>query len=278
MFSIDMEMEWKSAGAEMADQIEVNIKQITRSKFEREKMTSDISSLVERMDCMEGKMTQQSQTFESKHEKISSEVGGIKERVDRVEEQVAKQGRDLSIRKSEHAKMTGEMSAMKRKVEQIDKTVAQHGSALAWLKQQQNIKWQFDFTSKTSEDGSSRHRCTITYMKGRHLERPYSEYFSTETEAAEQVAQKIRREFGQSRPLAVTVSKTETLKTPNIFQLEELYKLRGKILYDTKSCKGGYQSTVFVPRSGSFHGGVCRSRERAKDDAAHQALQELDKL
>ena len=74
MFSIDMEMEWKSAGAEMADQIEFNTEQITRSKFEREKMTSDISSLVERMDYMEGKMTQQSQTFESKHESLSSHL------------------------------------------------------------------------------------------------------------------------------------------------------------------------------------------------------------
>ena len=279
MFSIDMEMEWKSAGAEMADQIEFNTEQIARSKSEHEELTSKFSNIEERMGYIEQRITQQGQTFESKHEKISSEVGSIKGRVDRVEEQVAQHGRDLSIQKSEHAKMTGEMSAMKRKVEQIDKTVAQHGSALAWLKQQ-NIKCRFEFTSKTSEDGSSRHRCSITYTKGGHPERADSEYYSTETEAEEQAARKIRH----LQSLEVTVSRTdpETLKTPNVVQLEEYlkqHKLGGKVQYKPKSCKGGYQSTVFVPRRGPFHGGVCRSRERANDDAACQALQEMaDKL
>ena len=279
MFSTDMRMDWVSTDARRADQIDYNTKQIAESKFEREKLASDIRKLEERFGCTEEKVTQALETEREKIQKNTSAIAKIDERLGSVEEQVAQQAVDMSIQKSEHEKMASKVRTVERKVEQIDKRVTQQGSTLARLEQQLNTKLQCEFTSKTLPDGTSRHRCTITYTKGRI--RTDSEYFCTEEEAEEQASRRMDKELEKSRSITVTVSRSVPETLPHILQLEEYlkqHKLGGKPSYDTKSCKGGYQSTVFVPRSGSFRGGVCRSRERAKDDAARHALQELGEL
>ena len=256
MFSTDMRMDWLSTDAIRA---------------------SDIRKLEERLGCIEGTVTQTLETEREKIQKNTSVIAKIDERLGSVEEQVAQQAEDMSIQKSEHEKMASTVRTVKRKVEQIDKKVTQQGGTLARLEQQLNTKLQREFTSKTLPDETSRHRCTITYTKGRM--RTDSEYFCTEEEAEEQASQRMDKELEKSRSITVPVSRSVPETLPHILQLEE-YLVRNKLggKTDTKSCKGGYQSTVFVSRSGAYPGRVCRSRERAEDDAACHALQELGEL
>ena len=124
--------------------------------------------------------------------------------------------------------------------------------------------------------------CTIKFMKDGHAERIYSDYCLTEAEAKEQAARKLQREQElQSKEAAISKRDSETSKTPHKDELDlyiEQHKFPGKVKYDTRARGGGYQSTVFVPKSGQFRGEVCRSERQAEEDAACQALRTLGRI
>ena len=124
--------------------------------------------------------------------------------------------------------------------------------------------------------------CTIKFMKDGHPERIHSDYCLSEEEAKEQAARKLQREQElQSKEAAISKCVSETSKTPHKDELDLYIKQRkfpGKVKYDTRACGGGYQSTVFVPRSGRFCGEVCRSEQQAEENAACQALRTLGRI
>ena len=171
-----------------------------------------------------------------------------------MSEQMKSNTEQIGTIKAEHAKITSDISDIKKIIGQSEERLTQHAK-------ESNSRIN-ELESKVQDISAH------TNQQQHQLEEMQETMAETRAEVAN-----IQSQQGNSG------SKTsKTSHKDGLGLYIEQHKFPGEVKYNTRARRGGYQSTVFVPRSGPFHGEVCRTKHQAEEDAACQALRTLGRI